>query len=145
MKKVLLGFVIIGILGGCASSVPVKINVSTAEELPKAIAINYLNKIANEYRGRTHSLNVKYVCEFDGDGVYNKKTRKRYDQANLTVDSSPRTGVFNIQLSLNDTIYDCFLADSPYQGKEPTDEQMKMFVKIATALKSLGVNVNTKK
>ena len=145
MKKVLLGFVIIAFLVGCASSVPVRIDVSTAEELPKAIAINYLNKIANEYKGRAHSSNVKCVCKFDEDGVYNEKTRKRYEQANLTVESSLRTGVFNIQLSLNDTIYDCFLTDSPYQGKEPTDEQMKIFIKIATALKSLGVNVETKK
>ena len=145
MKKVLLGFVIIGFLGGCASSVPVRIDISTAEELPKTIAINYLNEIASEYRGRTHSSNVKYVCEFDDDGVYNKKTRKRYEQANLTVESSLRTGVYNVQLSLKDTIYDCFLTDSPYKGGEPTAEQMKMFIKIATALKSLGVNVETKK
>ena len=79
MKKVLLGSLIIGILTGCTSSVPVKIDVSTAEELPKAIAINYLNKIANEYSGRTHSSNVKYVCRFDEEGVSNEKTRKRYE------------------------------------------------------------------
>ena len=143
MLKILVGMTFTTLLG-CAP-VPVKIDISAANDLPKDIAIKYLNKIVVEYKSREHRYHG-HMCIFEENEVFNSFGRSRYEQTYLTVESRWDRNSFEADVEFKGSLEGCYLTHIKRgKSKKPTDEQMKMFTKIATALKSLGVKVEQNK
>ncbi|MCK4588172.1 MAG: hypothetical protein KAU29_12545 [Gammaproteobacteria bacterium] len=151
MKKVLLGFVIIGFLGGCANP-PVKIDISTAEELPKDIALKYLNDITEEYKGFVHYSFNNIICIFNKDGFYKTGSGpdkiSKYEQSYMRLQLVHVPGSFYpyyfwLHTDSGNPFDECLVTETEPGAK--MEKPHKLFVKIPTALKSLGVKVEPKK
>ena len=144
MKSILLVMMVVatGLLGGC-SSPPVKIDLSTAEELPKEIALNYLIKIENEYR--PHSAGRFDVCHFVNDGFYGRFVnhgRKgqivKYNESYMRLNYHSMISSYEIILvpdGSSSLLNSCIVT----KGYSKEEKPAKFFTKIPTALKSLGV------
>ena len=137
--KALSGMVFV-VLTGCSSTVPIKINVSTAEELPASIAIDYLNKISDLQKERSLPMHKKYACNFNEKEVFIPAASEKYAETKLSIEADSFAGRVLVRVKLS-MIYGCLITDMRYQGENPTDEQMKILAKIATAAKSLGIHL----
>jgi len=135
--KIMLGIAFTTLVG-CSAQIPIKIDVSTAEELPAGIAIDYLNKISGLQKERSLPMHKKYACNFNDKEVSIPAASEKYADTNLTIESDSFGGRVLVSVKLN-MIFGCLITDMRYQGENITDEQMKMLVKIATAAKSLGI------
>ncbi len=148
MKKVFLGLIIIAFLGGCASSVPVEIDVSTSATLPKSMAISYLNSVVTEadetwghHRGDVHT------CAFTEEGFYEHKDAGaliKYEQSYMILEERLAKGdyfyyLFFVAPENKRPFYRCAITSVVSKDEKPE----MFFNKIPTALKSLGVKVKS--
>jgi len=153
MSKLLFGLILAVILVGCSSKLSVKMDLSTADELPKSIALDYLNKNTEEFR----ALNNRYrryasgdECVFTEAGFYKAESGPgkivQYDQSVMELNYFSEPGTFyryDIVLKTDSGFpyQDCTVDWQAEKEKEPP----KFFTKIPTALKSLGVKVEHEK
>jgi len=133
------------LLGGC-SYPPVKLDLSAAEELPKSIALEYLNKNTEEFRAGSDAHTRPGICVFTEAGFYKAESGPgkivKYDQSFMILHYLPMPGTtytyfISLRPDSGSPFADCIVDNQTKKEKEPP----KFFTKIPTALKSLGVKV----
>jgi len=149
IRSVLISAVL---LSGCGTSIPVNIDVTTANDLPKDIAIKYLNEISGEMRSTLkHDSQKRMSCHFDQHGVNNTISKISYKQAHMDAKiwgtSIDEAYTFSLKVKpVNEGEFSyCFLSQGFDKQKELSGELADKFSKIATALKSLGVKIEQDK
>lgn len=147
MKLIVFGSMIAALLGGCSNQ-PVKIDLSTAEELPKDIALKYLNDTTEEYKAFVHSSFKNIICIFNNNGFYKSGSGpdkiSKYEQSYMRlqlvqVPGSHYPYLFWLHTDSGTPFEDCLVTEA--EPGTQVEKPHKLFVKIPTALKSLGVKV----
>ena len=151
MKSVLLGLVVMAIplLGGCVNiGLDLNIDQSVTQTLPKDIAVNYLTDINTKYPANDGS------CKFSEDFWRGPNGGEfAYNSSFMTYESTMLSWSYYLVIKLktekNAATDWCYIVDmksSPQAHRKLTiDLYSKTVSKVSTALKSLGVNVETKK
>jgi len=158
MKSVLLGLVIIGLLGGCASyKLDLNIDPSVSQNLPKDIAVKYLTEVNEKYSAPIQSVRLKPWngnCKFSEDYWLGPDEGKfSYNSSFMSYESDVASWFQFLNVKLegekNGVTDWCYVVKIETHGKEHFEGSKELFLKIgkkiATALKSLGVNVESKK
>ena len=149
MQKMFFTLMMVVVLSSCATSVPVDIDISTSETLPKPMAISYLNSVTTQ-AGETwgHNRGDVPTCVFTEEGFFEHKdagTLVKYDQSYMSLESRLARGdyfyyLFFVHPENKQLFYRCAITSVVSKDEKPE----MFFNKIPTALKSLGVKVKTK-
>ena len=147
MQKMFFTLMMAIMLSGCATAVPVKIDVETSKALPRDIALSYLKKISLE----NFYMNVrnKAMCVFSDDGFYLQHLYPnnliKYEDSSMVLFSRSDNTVYDLRLNpdkgfLSGNFNECVVA----YKTDVHEEKPELFLnKIPTALKSLGVKVKS--
>ena len=152
MKSILLGIVALVILAGCGPRLNVKLDDAVAKELPKEIAVKYLKKVSRlshqPFDDETYPLctfSENYIGRTNA-GKYRSVSKGMYSSGTVNVFRFDRfvsiRMYFKVEFRESKTFF-CYLTlDNEEKGLTGTVKERTQ--KTATALKSLGVKVESK-
>ena len=149
VKNIFLLLIISALTSACASyQLDLNIDQTTAQELPKEIAVNYLREINEKYPINVQSRYLEpwdANCRFSEDSVWLVTVPEKYPYDGVTMHyyiiDNPGFQQLSITLNVGDEICHVVMMER----RDNPENSRKLFIetgkKIATALKSLGAKI----